>query len=153
VEWYLDAVSQEVRRAEIALRRAIASLGIAYIGLARDQVLGERRALAVWLALRVGVVTNRSYRSTADVESRTSTDDLHELVVSGHLVMLGSGRNARYVAGPKVAAWGDYEHLIDLWVAEGPEVVGRCFFGSGEDVVESPTLFEVHYQDGAEPEG
>jgi len=49
-------------------------------------------------------VTNRFYRSLADVSVATAVTDLAKLESSGLLRAIGAGRSRRYIAGRRLAA-------------------------------------------------
>jgi len=49
-------------------------------------------------------VTNRYYRSLADVSVATAVSDLARLETSGLLIAKGAGRSRSYVVGPRLTA-------------------------------------------------
>ena len=123
VERYLDAVATQVAQAEQSLRRAIATLAVVYAGFAVDNVQGGRRALAVWLAVRDGQVTNRTYRLATSVSQKTASEELRSLTEIGYLTATGRGRGVKYLLGDKVKAWGDYEQLVEIAEQRGADGV------------------------------
>lgn len=138
IEWYLDAVATQVSQAEQSLRRAIATLVVVYAGFSVDKVLqGGRRALAVWLAVRDGQVTNRTYRLATAVSQKTASEELRSLTDAGYLRATGRGRGVKYLLGDKVAAWGDYEHLVEIAEQRGADGVIEAI----EELRDGPRLF------------
>ncbi len=65
-----------------------------------DLGLDERTTHAVYDAFFAREVTNRYYRSMADVSAVTASHDLSKLVAAGMLEDRGAGRSAHYVAAP-----------------------------------------------------
>ncbi|MHB8867624.1 MAG: Fic family protein [Thermoleophilia bacterium] len=64
---------------------------------------GGRMAHALYDAFFGREVTNRFYRSLADVSVATAVNDLARLESNGLLTALGAGRSRRYVAGSRLA--------------------------------------------------
>lgn len=66
--------------------------------------LNERQVQALELVGKTGQISRARYEEVAgrDVSSRTAQTDLRELVEKGFLERVGSGRNVRYVPGPKM---------------------------------------------------
>jgi Fic family protein len=114
VEWYLDAVAIQVSQAEQSLRRAIATLVVVYGGFAVDNFPLGRQALAVWLAVRDGQVTNRTYRLGTAVSHKTASEELRSLTDAGYLAATGRGRGVKYLLGDRVKAWGEYSRLAEI---------------------------------------
>jgi Fic family protein len=67
-----------------------------------DLGLQERTTHALYDAFFAREVTNRYYRSPADVSDVTASHDLAKLVASGLLASRGAGRSAHYVATPEL---------------------------------------------------
>lgn len=67
-----------------------------------DLGLQERTTHGLYDAFFAREVTNRYYRSLADVSDVTASHDLAKLVASGLLESRGAGRSARYVATPEL---------------------------------------------------
>ena len=65
-----------------------------------DLRLHERATHGLYDAFFAREVTNRYYRSVADVSGVTAAHDLGKLVASGMLQSRGAGRSAHYVAAP-----------------------------------------------------
>ena len=62
----------------------------------------ERMAHALYDAFFGREVTNRVYRSLADVSVATAVNDLAKLESSGLLKAIGAGRSRRYIAGSRL---------------------------------------------------
>ena len=67
-----------------------------------DLRLNERTTHGLYDAFFAREVTNRYYRSLADVSDVTASHDLGKLVASGLLASRGAGRSAHYVATPEL---------------------------------------------------
>ena len=67
-----------------------------------DLRLNERTTHGLYDAFFAREVTNRYYRSLADVSDVTASHDLGKLVASGLLASRGAGRSACYVATPEL---------------------------------------------------
>jgi Fic family protein len=67
-----------------------------------DLGLQERATHGLYDAFFAREVTNRYYRSLADVSDVTASHDLGKLVASGLLESRGAGRSARYVSTPEL---------------------------------------------------
>ena len=65
-----------------------------------DLRLHERATHGLYDAFFAREVTNRYYRTVADVSGVTASHDLGKLVASGLLQSRGAGRSARYIATP-----------------------------------------------------
>jgi len=139
VEWYLSSVRTEVIEAADAFDREVASLGVVLVGMVLAGYKVDRRAIAVWLSIREGKVTNRRYRTIANIEPRTATQDFGELVKSDHLVQSGGRRASHYLPGPTVSAWGDFRELASLMMNHDGVAVRKRMENAME--VEEPTLF------------
>jgi Fic family protein len=139
IEWYLDAVAEQVAQAEQAVNRTIAQVGVFILLLAIDKIDIDRRSvLALWLARRDGHVTNRVYRSAVDVSSKTAATALARLVDAGYLAAIGQKRGARYVLGPQVTN-RNYDALVDTWISQGPDAVFQAAIPNEDD----PQLFDT----------
>ena len=85
-----------------------------------DLRLHERATHGLYDAFFARDVTNRYYRSVADVSSVTAAHDLGKLVASGLLQSRGAGRSAHYIATPDL-----YRRVVSTaeldagWLAAG----------------------------------
>ena len=131
IEWYLEAVSAQVSVAELRLRRSMAEFQTVLAGFEADGGLRRelrksgRMIITLWLAVSGGSVTRRQVARYTDVSGETLTRDLNRLCSMGYLTRQGQGRAARYVAGPRVIAWGDFSDLVDLQLRDPGAVSGR----------------------------
>lgn len=150
IEWYLDAIATQVLEAERVLQRTIAQLGVLTAIMHADQTKlgGTRLAVATWLAVRDGQVTNRSYRSATDISSATASQDLHQLTAAGYLTREGERRGSRYAPGEKVTS-RDYQRLVEKWLTNiepgGIDAAMQAVITDLRDVPPTPTpakLFE-----------
>jgi len=85
-----------------------------------DLRLHERATHGLYDAFFAREVTNRYYRTVADVSGVTAAHDLGKLVASGLLQSRGAGRSAHYVAAP--ALYGRVISAAELdsgWLAAG----------------------------------
>ena len=94
-------------------------------GLRRELRKSGRMIITLWLAVSGGSVTRRQVARYTDVSGETLTRDLNRLCSMGYLTRQGQGRAARYVAGPRVIAWGDFSDLVDLQLRDPGAVSGR----------------------------
>lgn len=89
-----------------------------------DLHLHERTTHALYDAFFAREVTNRYYRSMADVADVTASHDLAKLVASGLLAARGAGRSAHYVGTLElVRRVVDGAGLDRTWLAEGVSLV------------------------------
>jgi Fic family protein len=140
IEWYLEAVAEQVDRAADIVRTLVAEITVfAALMLADGQPPNGRPLVALWLAKRDGQVTNRTYRAAIDVSPKTAATDLSKLVTGGYLTSLGQKRGTRYVLGPRLAN-RDYEKLVDVYVTQGAAGVWRTLKTPTDP---SDTLFDV----------
>jgi Fic family protein len=105
VEAHLRA---QVRQVEaLSLRQATERiLWLALDDVTRSVPGGDvRMAHALYDAFFGREVTNRFYRSLADVSVATAVNDLAKLEAAGLLAAVGAGRSRRYVAGRRLAEW------------------------------------------------
>ena len=85
-----------------------------------DLRLHERATHGLYDAFFARAVTNRYYRTVADVSGVTASHDLGKLVASGLLRSRGAGRSAHYLATPEL-----YRRVISAaeldagWLAAG----------------------------------
>jgi len=99
VEAHVQAQMKQVEA--LSLRQATERvLWLALEDVARQVAGGDgRMAHALYDAFMGREVTNRFYRSLADVSTATAVNDLARLETSGLLAAQGAGRSRRYVAG------------------------------------------------------
>ncbi|MEZ5206997.1 MAG: hypothetical protein R2690_08450 [Acidimicrobiales bacterium] len=67
MEWYLEAIAEQVGEAEADLRRSMGEVLVVVLGMMSDGYRFGREFLAVWLAVREGKVTNKDYRTRYDL--------------------------------------------------------------------------------------
>lgn len=129
IEWYLEAVANQVSEAERRFARSMAEFMTVVTGLSVSGAVGTtqrsagRVVVPVWLAVTGGSVTRRQLARYLDVSDETLTRDLGRLCRQGYLSREGMGRAARYVPGWKAAAWGDFGDLVELALDEGSDAV------------------------------
>lgn len=139
IEWYLEAVAEQVAQAENVVRRTVAQVGVIAVAMAVEgSGAPSRSLLAVWLAVRDGQVTNRSYRSAIDVSAKTASNDLRLLMDARYLNRIGERRGAKYVLGSRLNGL-DYEALVERWMTEGSQPVVASMIANKQ----AETLFDA----------
>jgi Fic family protein len=125
VEWYLEAIANQVSAAETNLRQSMATFAAVLAGVRRT--LGsdvevrsiQRLVIPVWLAIVGGSVTRRQLIRYSQVSDETLSRDLRRLSDQGLLTPKGKGRGAHYVPGPATEVWGPFDEAIKLTLAGG----------------------------------
>jgi Fic family protein len=128
IEWYLEAIEVQVRRAADSMRRNMAGIDVIIAGLAADGELEhedviERRVLPLWMAVIHGSVRRRALLRFPVYTETTAKRDLTSLKNLGYLETQGAGRAIKYIPGPRMNAWGDIEELIGLAEAATDDAV------------------------------
>jgi Fic family protein len=130
VEWYLNAIAEQVTRAERRIARLVAEIGVAAaLMIADGHKPNPGDLVALWLVRKDDQVTNRTYRNATGVTSKTALKHLQRLRAAGYLSQVGERRGARYVLGEKAQRWESFDRLVDLWVDRGPDEMLRTVFG------------------------
>lgn len=68
-------------------------------------------------------MTRRQLARCLTVSDETLTRDLRKLCAAGFLAREGEGRASLYRPGARVAAWGDFDELVQIAMAGGVEAV------------------------------
>lgn len=129
VEWYLDAIAEQVTEAAENLNQSMAGFTAALGGV--RFVLGDqaepralqRLVVPVWLALLGGPVTRRQLMRYSTFTEETLSRDLRRLTLLGVLEARGKGRGAHYVPGAAILELGSFSELTDLAMQGGVSAV------------------------------
>lgn len=147
IEWYLEAVQAQVSVAEQSMRHSMAEFTTVFAGLAVGQVLPSdpklmsRTVIPVWLSITGGSVTRRQLARYSSVSEETLSRDLRKICERGYLERSGTGRAARYLPGPRVADWGDFDGLVQVAMEHGAKGVHEVMVRNAEKA--PPQLFET----------
>ena len=131
VEWYLEAIAEQVSDAATNLEHSMAGYGATMllvrfvVGAGGETRSMQRLVMPVWLAVLGGSVTRRQLMRYSSVTEETLSRDLKRLVSLGLLTARGKGRGAHYVPGPKVSDLGPFDELNRIALSEGQSAVAR----------------------------
>ena len=96
-DYYLHAHAAQANTAaarQQLIRAQVGALGDAFAA----QLWGDvDRLIGLWVACRLGVVTNSDYRELANVGNQTAARHLRRMVTGGLLIRRGRGRSIHYV--------------------------------------------------------